>query len=746
MRNSSLLALALYLCLPIATFAAIIHVPGDQPTIQAGINAAAEGDTVLVADGTYTGNGNRDLDFDGKAITLRSANGPENCIIDIAGTSTEDHRGFYFHSHEGRDSVVQGFTITNGYLTGYDWPMFYGGAIYCEYSSPTITGNIITGNFAALYGGALYFCHSASRIADNTITGNITNDAGGGIHTLAATLTITGNTISENVANFGGGGGVFLAGLTPTVSNNFISGNTVSNGQGGGIFCSNASGIISDNTITGNSADKGGGIRFAGEPPTITRNTITGNSAEEGGGIYLKSSLAMVSNTILWDNTAQTGKEIYFFGIAPPSILSIMYSDVDGGQASVHLDPDCTLDWGPGMIDADPLFASGPFGDRYLSQVAAGQAEDSPCVDAGDPAGGMVWGTTRTDHALDAGILDMGHHYPVDLPAALVTGPGPAYDNPTRVRVIPPLQDAVYECEFSAYGAQHYGVKVSCGDVTGDEKDEILTGAGPGDIYGPHVRGFQADGTPLPVLSFLAYGTHKYGVNVAAGDIDADGFDEIITGAGPGAVFGPHVRGWDYDGTGTVAAIPGVSYFAYGTPKWGVNVTAGDIDGDGYDEIVTGAGPGAVYGPHVRGWNVDGGAATSMPGCSFLAYGTHKYGVNVSCGDVDGDGIDEIITAPGPGAMFGAHVRGFEMNGTPLPGLSFFAWPPAEVRYGAEVFAGADLDGDGWNEIVVGQGPDPEASGEVKVFEYDGPAVILWFSLEAFPGMTHGTNVAAGRF
>ncbi len=139
----------------------------------------------------------------------------------------------------------------------------------------------------------------------------------------------------------------------------------------------------------------------------------------------------------------------------------------------------------------------------------------------------------------------------------MVTGPGPAYENPPLVRVFPPEQDAVHEYEFEAYGPDHYGVNVTCGDVNGDLLDEILTGAGPGEIYGPHVRGFEVDGTPLPGLSFLAYGTNKYGVNVAAGDIDGDGFDEIITGAGPGAVFGPHVRGWDYDGTGDGDRHPG---------------------------------------------------------------------------------------------------------------------------------------------------------------------------------------------
>ncbi len=331
----------------------------------------------------------------------------------------------------------------------------------------------------------------------------------------------------------------------------------------------------------------------------------------------------------------------------------------------------------------------------------------------------------------------------------VIAGPGPAETNPPRVRVFPPQSGAAHLYEFDAYGASGYGVNVAAGDLDGDRLDEILTGAGPGGIYGPHVRGFAVDGTPLPGLSFLAYGTNKWGVNVAAGDLDGDGFDEIITGAGPGAVFGPHVRGWNWDGAGTPTPMAGISYFAYGTPKWGVNVCCGDIDGDGYDEIITGAGPGAVYGPHVRGWNVDGGAAASMPGVSFLAYGTNQFGVNVACGDVDGDGIDEIITGPGPGVVFGAHVRGWNYDGgtvSPLPGLSFlaFAWP--ENHYGARVSARADLDGDGRDEIVAGLGPDPVAGTTVAVFSYDGSQVSTVATLESFAGMTTGATVASGRF
>ncbi len=192
------------------------------------------------------------------------------------------------------------------------------------------------------------------------------------------------------------------------------------------------------------------------------------------------------------------------------------------------------------------------------------------------------------------------------------------------------------------------------------------------------------------------------------------------------------------------------SSFAPGTPNFGVRVAGGDVDGDGIDEIVTGAGPGAVYGLHVRGWNVDGDpSATAIPGVSYFAYGTLKYGVNVSCGDVDGDGIDEIVTGAGPGAVFGPHIRGWNYDNTaitPLPGFSFFAWDTEPLSFGANVFAEADLNGDGRDEVEVGRGPDPSADTEVKVFTYDGVTVDQWLSLDAFPGLTHGANVAALHF
>ena len=330
----------------------------------------------------------------------------------------------------------------------------------------------------------------------------------------------------------------------------------------------------------------------------------------------------------------------------------------------------------------------------------------------------------------------------------IITGPGEGPDNVTDVHGYLAGNTSAPAVVINAYGVDRYGVNVAAGNVDADEADEIITGPGPGAVFGPQVRLFDYNGTPLPGSSIMAYGTNKFGVNVAGGDIDGDGYAEIITGAGPGAVFGPHVRAFDFDNSGAMTPVPGVSYFAYGVPKWGVNVACGDIDGDGYHEIVTGAGPGAVYGPHVRGWNVDGGAATAMPGVSYLAYGTPKFGVNVACGDIDGDGCCEIITGAGPGMMFGSHVRAWNCDGSAVSNIvaiNFFAFDG--LLCGASVGAG-DVDDDGKAELLVGAGPDEDAPALIRVYEFDGGTLTMSLDFQGYSSdtITHGVNVTAGKF
>ena len=141
-KLATLVDAALVLGLAASVSGTVLRVPSEYPDIQTGIDASVDGDTVLVSDGIYTGDGNRGIDFGGKAIVVMSEDGPHVTVIDCGGKRSDPHRGFYFHCGEDSTSVVRGFTIRNG-CDGY-----YFGAIAIESSSPTIADNIITGNIA----------------------------------------------------------------------------------------------------------------------------------------------------------------------------------------------------------------------------------------------------------------------------------------------------------------------------------------------------------------------------------------------------------------------------------------------------------------------------------------------------------------------------------------------------------------------------------------------------------------------
>ena len=394
----------------------ILPVPsGDYPTIQAAIDAAADYDVVLVSDGNYTGDGNRDIDFLGKAITVKSENGPNNCIIDC-NCSWGYRRGFYFHNMEGSDSVLDGFTIINGlYL--------YGGAIYCEKSSPTITNCIMRGNLAwggggISYGydnddgyrvsatvsnctisnntgggiysrvkgmltitnctisdntgehvGGIYCDYCSAEINNCTITGNINQrDAGGGIYCGGPSLTVFNSVISDNTTAvehtvFPCGGGISCRGCL-TISNCVINNNTAKGTfdvRGGGIFCDGWKATITNCTISGNSAGYyGGGIYGEGSEATITNCTIAGNSsAYRGGGIYSKYSKATITNCTIAGNSADDiGGAICSIGL-PKINNCILWGnsapEIRGRVAVSYSDIKGGWD-GPGNIDADPCF------------------------------------------------------------------------------------------------------------------------------------------------------------------------------------------------------------------------------------------------------------------------------------------------------------------------------------------------------------------------------------------------------
>ncbi|MBN2055576.1 right-handed parallel beta-helix repeat-containing protein [bacterium] len=170
---------------PFGAGAMVHHVPGEYSTIQEAIWAAASsGDTVLVADGTYSGPNNRDIQFNGKSLTVRSENGPENCVIDCEGTAVSLHRGFYF-SMEGPASVLDGFTIRNGYVDN-DRPgtMDNGGGILCLYASPTIRNCIVTActvTGATSCGGGICYHHAEYPVLESCRITDNQADFGGGV-------------------------------------------------------------------------------------------------------------------------------------------------------------------------------------------------------------------------------------------------------------------------------------------------------------------------------------------------------------------------------------------------------------------------------------------------------------------------------------------------------------------------------------------------------------------------------------
>jgi predicted outer membrane repeat protein len=248
---------------------------GDAPTIQAGIDSAAVGDTVLVSPGTYTGAGNKNLNFGGKNLVLRSEAGPEATIIDCEGSG----RGLLFYSNETSASAVEGFTIRNGDSGGRE-----GGGILCLESSPTISNCTFSGNSGG-NGGGLYCIQSSLAITNCTFSGN--SAAHGGAMQLAYCagadpLQITNCTFSGNSAGWAGGG-LCLVISGPELTNCTFSGNSAGDG-GGGIWCEYESWPRLQNTIIAFSTQGEAVHCDETSNPTFTCCDIFGNAGGDWVG------------------------------------------------------------------------------------------------------------------------------------------------------------------------------------------------------------------------------------------------------------------------------------------------------------------------------------------------------------------------------------------------------------------------------------------------------------------------------
>jgi len=317
-------------------------------TIQTGINAASQGDTVKVAAGTYSEN----ISFKGKDITVISEQGPDNTFI--TGSSADDinlKRVVTFEKKETSAAVFSGFTITNG----------VNGGIYCNDSGPTLENLKIAGNTAKYSGGGIFCDNNARPIIKNTvISGNSAGSRGGAVHCRAASPVLENVLIAENKAP-----------------------------SGAGIFCDRSSFILNHVTLSGNSGEQGNGIFLSDRCSLNLKNTIIRNNS-----IFLDNTALFSSISVSYSNI-QGGKEAVaglVDWLAGNSDADPLFADEKKGDYHLSVSSPCigaaTSEGSPAAdIEGNPRPSpSGSFPDMGAYEHSLGQPLSAPRKIYVDPA------------------------------------------------------------------------------------------------------------------------------------------------------------------------------------------------------------------------------------------------------------------------------------------------------------------------------------------------------------------------
>lgn len=440
-----------------ATAQSTLRVPADFSTIQGALDSAADGDTVLVAPGTYL----ETVDLLGKAVLLRSEAGPERTVIDGGGQPVYTVR---VENGEGPSTRIEGFTITGGVgRTFFNQQSVTGpgGGIRVHGASPVLVDLIVTGNAGpsgggihlgggsearvescrlianeATRGGGLFSGSSRATLVDVSLVANRAVD-GGGLLAEGQSLTIEGALVEDNTGT-SLGGGMYLNAVAASISGVRAERNgekvpvglnsfTYTVLGGGGLYATNTSGILRDSFFVDNAASIAGGLYLAGGSTLqVVNNVVRGNdSGTFAGGIYFNgcsapivnctivgnfpagifttfASFPTVRNSILAANGGGlfTNAEIYGNGVTTVS-YSLAGSELLFG-----------VDVGPGVVVASPLL------DGDLRPLAG-----SPVIDAGDnsavPAGIVLdlAGSPRFRDDLDTPDTGLGSGPIVDLGA-----------------------------------------------------------------------------------------------------------------------------------------------------------------------------------------------------------------------------------------------------------------------------------------------------------------------------------------
>lgn len=328
-----------------ATYVITPDGTGDYPTIQAAIVAAGGGDVIALTDGTFLGEGNRDIDFLGKALTVRSQSGqPGACLLDCQGSAGDPHRGFHFQSNETPAATVERITILNGYAGS---PNNVGGGILCRAgAAPTIRDCIVRDNTA---------------------------QTGGGVGCLQADPTLEGCEVLGNTAT-GAGGGLSCFQSNVDLTECWLANNTAS--TGGGLALNDAVCMTDGCTLLENAATTGGAL-FANSASTavMLSCTLTENGAEVGGGLYADGTSALdLQNTMVVFSYPGTAVEC-----GAGAEVSLTCCDIYGNHEGDWVGCIADFEDSDGNISADPLFCGeqNPSAPLSISSASACAATEN---------------------------------------------------------------------------------------------------------------------------------------------------------------------------------------------------------------------------------------------------------------------------------------------------------------------------------------------------------------------------------
>lgn len=699
---------------------------GDQATIQAAIDAAVAGDEILVnggADGLHTEAGilvNKD-------VVIRGLNAdPSPRVIVQAALEAGLALDRVFLIESGTTASMVNLTIRHGHAAEFSDDGGGGGIL--NFGALAITSSTITENSAALDGGGVMNGNSSAtlRIFQSTISNNTGGRFGGGIHNDLGSLMLIASTISGNVALDGGGG---IDNESGTVS-------------------------ITQSTISGNSAgDGGGGINNRAGEVTITNSTISGNSAGgDGGGIRNADSLVATNSTIVLNradadgNGSGTGGGIFTFDAGNNPSTLLLNTIVAGNlQNASH------GDIGGELVDVNSAFNL--IGDPGSAggQIHGGNGS---IVGQDDGQGGrelLALSTVLIPNLEDNGGNTLTHDLVSGSPAIdagsndLAVGPnelplGSDQRNFSRIVDIPGVPNAAGGVDIGAVELRQTFLDISLrnasrvegasgatpftfavfrpanqrGEISvdyfvsvefqGADADDFLNGILPSGTI------VFADGEAEKILTIFIQGdlllernesftvnlTNPTGGAVILGSGSASGqilndeqIEVFAAGSGVGLESMPPQVIVRQSETGEVLH----TFLAYDINfRGGVRVATGDMNRDGIADIITAAGPGG--GPHIKVFD----GLTGREIDSFFAYDAgFTGGVFVAVGNVTGDSTPDIITGAGAGG--GPHVKVFDGNKHPPRGIippspieNFFAYD-AGFTGGVTVAAG-NVDGD----------------------------------------------------